>query len=84
MSMTIMTSRELDQDAARARKAAKSGPVIIMDRGKPTHALLDIAEYRRLTGQHRSLAETLSMPGLADIDFDPPRARIRAAKPDLS
>ncbi len=34
----------------------------------------------------RNLLDASSMPGLADIDFDPPRARIesKAADPDTS
>ncbi len=84
MTITTVTSRELNQDIGRAKKAAKSGPVFITDRGKPAHVLLSIEDYRRLARQHRSLAEALSMPGLADIDFEPPRAGIESAKVDLS
>ena len=84
MTITTVTSRELNQDVARAKKAARSGPVFITDRGKPAHVLLSIEDYRRLTGRRRSLAEALSMPGLADIDFEPPCARIEAPAPDLS
>ena len=84
MNITSVTSRELSQDVARAKRAAKSGPVFITDRGKPAHVLLCIEDYRRLAGQGRSLLETLSMPGLADIDLDPPRARIESAETDLS
>ncbi len=84
MTITTVTSRELNQDIGRAKKAAKSGPVFITDRGKPAHVLLNIEDYRRLAGQRRSLAEALSMPGLADIDFQPPRARIEAPSPDFS
>ena len=84
MTTTTVTSRELNQDVGRAKKAAKSGPVFITDRGKPAHVLLSIEEYRRLAGERRSLVEALSMPGLADIDFEPPRVRIEAAPPDLS
>ena len=84
MTITTVTSRELNQNVTRAKKAAMSGPVFITDRGKPAYVLLSIKEYRRLTGQRCSLVEALSMPGLADIDFDPPRARITVAAPDLS
>ena len=84
MTITSVTSRELNQDVARAKRAAKSGPVFITDRGKPAHVLLSIEDYRRLAGQNRSLLDTLSMPGLADIDLNPPRARIESAKADLS
>ena len=84
MPITTVTSRELNQDFARAKRAAKSGPVFITDRGKPAHVLLSIEDYRRLTGAARNLLETLAMPGLADINLDPPRARIESAKADLS
>ena len=83
MTLTTVTSRELNQNVGRAKKAAKTGPVFITDRGKPAHVLLSIEEYRRLAGQRRSLAEALSMPGLADIEFEPPRLRIEAPLPDL-
>ena len=84
MTITTVTSRELNQDVGRAKKAAKSGPVFITDRGRPAHVLLSIEDYRRLVGQGRSLAEALSMPGLADIEFEPPRVRIGVPPPDLS
>ncbi|WP_428099633.1 type II toxin-antitoxin system Phd/YefM family antitoxin [Candidatus Rariloculus sp.] len=84
MTITTVTSRELNQDVGRAKKAAKSGPVFITHRGEPAHVLLSIEDYRRLAGQQHSLAEALSMEGLAAIDFDPPRIRIDAAALDLS
>ncbi len=84
MTISTVTSREFNQDVGRAKRSAKSGPVFITDRGKPAHVLLSIEDYRRLAGQRRSLAEALSMRGLADIDFDPPHASIQAAAPDLS
>jgi prevent-host-death family protein len=70
MTITTLSSRDLNQDVSRAKKAAKSGPVFITDRGKPAHVLLSIEEYQRLTGQHRSLVEALSMPGIADIEIE--------------
>ena len=79
MTITTLSSREFNQDTSRAKKAAAEGPVFITDRGRPAHVLLSIEEYRRLTGQRRSIVDALSMPGLADIEFDPPRARPRPA-----
>lgn len=73
--MTTMTSRELNQDIGRAKREAQQGPVFITDRGKPAHVLLSIEDYRRLTGKRRTLGDALAMPGVADIDFDPPRLR---------
>jgi prevent-host-death family protein len=74
MNVTTLTSREFNQDASRAKKAAQYGPVFITDRGRPAHVLLTIEDYRRLTGGDMSLAEALAQPGdAADFDFDPPR-----------
>jgi prevent-host-death family protein len=74
MAVTTVTSRQFNQDASGARKAAQRGPVFITDRGRPAHVLLTIEDYRRLTGGDMSLAEALAHPdNAADIDFDPPR-----------
>ncbi|MDH2327197.1 type II toxin-antitoxin system Phd/YefM family antitoxin [Falsirhodobacter xinxiangensis] len=83
MTITTLSSRELNQDIGRAKKAAKDGPVFITDRGRPAHVLLSIEDYRRLSGGRRSLVDALSMPGLADIDFDPAPARIGLRPADL-
>ena len=48
--------------------------MFITDRGRPAHVLLSIEDYLRITGGHR--ADALAMPGLADIEFDPPRVNI--------
>jgi len=84
MTVTTLSSRELNQDIGRAKKAALEGPVFITDRGKPAHVLLSISEYQRITGKRRSIVDALSMPGLSDIEFDPPRANIQSQSADLS
>lgn len=73
MTITTLSSREFNQDAGRAKKAAKSGPVFITDRGRPAHVLLTIEEYRRVTRSQTSIVDLLAMPDVADIDFEPPR-----------
>jgi prevent-host-death family protein len=84
MPFTTLSSREFNQDTSRAKKAAAEGPVFITDRGRPAHVLISIAEYRRLTGGRRSIVDALSMPGLGDIEFEPPRSRELPRAPDLS
>jgi len=84
ISPTTLSSRELNQDIGQAKRAARLGPVFITDRGKPSHVLLSIDDYRRLAGQRCSLVDALSMPGLADIDFEPTHADISIRVPDLS
>lgn len=82
--ITTLSSREFNQDTSRAKKAAADGPVFITDRGKPAHVLLSIAEYRRLTGAKRNIADSLAWPGAEDIDFDPPRIALVPRPVDLS
>lgn len=84
MTITTLSSRELNQDVTRAKKATRSGPVFITDRGKPAHVLLSFEDYQRLTGQRRNIADALAMPALADIEFEPPRVTIGVRSADLS
>ncbi|KMW74634.1 prevent-host-death protein [Photorhabdus luminescens subsp. luminescens] len=84
MSITTLSSRELNQDVSRAKKAAKSGPVFITDRGKPAHVLLTIEEYQRITKQRRNIADALAMPGVEDIEFNPPRVSINSRPANFS
>lgn len=84
MTITTLSSRELNQDVTRAKKASRNGPVFITDRGKPAHVLLSFEDYQRLTRQRRNIADVLAMPGLADVDFEPPRVDIAVRPADLS
>lgn len=72
---TTMSSREFNQDASRAKRAAKAGPVFITDRGQPQHVLLSIEEYQRLVGGRR-IIDVLAMPTSEAIEFAPPKAAI--------
>lgn len=69
----IMTSREFNQHASQAKKAAEQGPVFITDRGEPRHVLLSIKEYHTLIRQNENIADLLSMPGSEDIEIEIPR-----------
>ena len=69
MPITTVTSREFSQDSGRAKKAAEEGPVFITDRGRPSHVLLSIDEYRRLAGNQPKIADILSHPASADVEL---------------
>ncbi len=73
MPITTLSSREFNQNASDAKKAANSGPVFITDRGRPAHVLLSIQDYRKLAGAQITLAEAVAQLGAPDVDFDPPR-----------
>ena len=85
MGITTVSSREFNQDVSRVKRAAINGPVFITDRGHPSHVLLTIEEYQKLTDQKESIVELLAMPDAADIDFEPPRLSKNLYQPaDLS
>src|SRR3546814_20303000 len=84
MTIPTLTSRQVNQDAGGAKKAAERGPVIITDRGKPAHVLLGIQEYRRLIGSRRKIADLLAMPDVGDIELEIPQMREHARPADLS
>ncbi|WP_432344226.1 type II toxin-antitoxin system Phd/YefM family antitoxin [Shinella yambaruensis] len=79
--MTVMSSREFNQDTGKAKRAAENGPVFITDRGRPGHVLLSIEDYRRLISGEKTLADLLAMPSGEDVEFDPPKLSDIGVKP---
>jgi len=79
--MTTMTSRKFNQDTSGAKKAARKGPVFITDRGRLAHVLLTIGEYQKLCGGQTRIIDLLAMPGVEEIDFEPPRLRGNLCRP---
>jgi len=67
-TMKLLSSREFNRDVSLAKRAAQVEPVLITDRGQPTHVLMSIGEYRRLTGEGESILELLAMPDGVAID----------------
>ena len=49
MTITTVSSREFNQAASKVKRAAANGPVFITDRGQPSHVLLTIEEYLKIT-----------------------------------
>lgn len=84
MSIKTISSREFNQDASGAKKAAKNGPVFITDRGRPAHVLLTFDDYKKITGGHTKIADLLAMPGIENIEFDTRPLRDLAQPADLS
>jgi PHD/YefM family antitoxin component YafN of YafNO toxin-antitoxin module len=85
MDITTVYSREFNQDVSRVKRAAMIGPVFITDRGHPSHVLLTIEEYQKITDKKESTVELLAMRDVADIDFEPPRLSKKLYQPaDLS
>lgn len=84
MTITTISSREFNQGASEAKRAANKGPVFITDRGRPAHVLMRFEDYQQLTKQRRNIADALAMPGIADIEFEPVPASIEPRSVDFS
>lgn len=85
MSITTLSSRAFNQDASKAKNAAKDGPVIITDRGRPAHVLLTFDDYKKLRGERTKIADLLAMPAEAvDFELTIPQMRDLAQAADLS
>ena len=84
MTITTLSSREFNQGTSEAKRAANNGPVFITDRGRPAHLLMTFEDYERLTKQRRNIVDALAMPGVADIEFEPPRVTIQPRPVDFS
>ncbi len=84
MTITTLSSRQFNQDASKAKKAAEAGPVFITDRGRPAHVLLTFNEYKKITGGRTKIADLLAMPGIEDMELDIPQLLDLAQPADLS
>lgn len=84
MRITTLSSREFNQDASKAKKAAQGGPVFITDRGRPAHVLLTIEAYRKLAGGSANIVDMLALPGVEEVEFEPARADKLYRPADLS
>jgi len=81
---TTLSSREFNQDTGRAKNAARRGPVIITDRGRPAHVLLTFDDYRQLLGRQETIADLLGAPpGVEDADLQTAPLRDPARPADL-
>jgi prevent-host-death family protein len=84
MTITTLSSRQFNQDAGKAKKAASAGPVIITDRGRPSHVLLTFDDYQKIAGSRGNIADLLAMPAIDDVDLAIPRSAETARAAELS
>lgn len=66
--MKFLSSREFNRDVSFAKREARIEPVLITDRGQPTHVLMSIEDFRRFTGESESILEVLAMPDVVELD----------------
>lgn len=70
--MTVMTSREFNQNLAKAQKQAQHSPVIITKRGEPTYVLMTYEEYSRSQQDESSLYDFFANYPQPDEGIDLP------------
>lgn len=71
--MKVLTSREFNQDVSAAKRFARTEPVFITDRGKPTHVLMSITSFRAFSGERESIVDALAAATPFDVDLQPGR-----------
>jgi prevent-host-death family protein len=72
--MRVVSSREFNQDVSQAKRLARFEPVFVTDRGRPTHVLMSMEAFRRLSGQSETIVDLLAAPAAALLDDLPARA----------
>lgn len=76
MQTKHFTSREFNRDTGGAKRAAQKGPVVITDRGRPSHVLLSIDDYERLASEQLDIIQLMGQPaGVEDIELKLPARR---------
>ncbi len=86
-----MSSREFNQNLAKAKRESLIEPVIITDRGKPKHVLMSFERFERVLNTHNKEKKSaldmfmdLQHPDVADIDLEiPPRSNAQRPEVDF-
>ena len=76
-----MSSREFNQDVGKAKRESLINPVIITERGKPCHVLINYEEYLKLKGYQPRITDLLSLAD--DIEFELEKINLTAKHVDF-
>jgi len=76
MVISTISNRDFERNVAAAKRAAKDGPLFIIEGGEPAYVLLSIEQYQLLTKRRHNIVDALAMPRVAEIGFEPPRLAI--------
>ena len=66
--MQTISSREFNQNVAKAKNMSDTAPVCITDRGEPAYVLMNYAAFRALEKHPKNNADRLGM-SQEDLDF---------------
>lgn len=73
---TTITSHDFNRNISAAKRAANRGPVTITDHGRPSHVLLTVEEFNRLSGKQELLGDQLWKNHDANIELELPERRL--------
>jgi prevent-host-death family protein len=73
MSVVTLSARKLNENLGQAKRLASEGPVIVTDRGKPSHVLISFEQYRRLTAPAGTLGDLLADEESARVELPLPQ-----------
>lgn len=73
---TTITSREFNRDVSAAKRAAERGPVTITDHGRPSHVLLTVEEFERISGEQQLMGDLLWRGQDPAVELDLPERRV--------
>lgn len=59
--MRSVSSRAFNQDVSAAKRLARIEPLLVTDRGRPTHVLLSYDAFQQLTGRPEGVIDLLAM-----------------------
>ena len=79
--MPTVTAREFNHDVSAAKRAAEVEPVVITDHGRPSHVLLSIEDYQRLTTATTDLVQWLALD--EEIELEAEKVDLGLKVPDL-
>jgi hypothetical protein len=82
-----ITARDFNRDVSAAKRAAEDGPVLITNRGAPTHVLLAYGQVRPVEQRTKTIYEMLHAdwipPELNDFDWEIERDRSTGREVDF-
>ncbi|WP_296144698.1 type II toxin-antitoxin system Phd/YefM family antitoxin [uncultured Corynebacterium sp.] len=70
MMTHLMSAREFNQGLSQAKRVALEAPVVITDRGEPSHVLMSYREYEKLTRSPESFVEKLLIEDPVDVELE--------------
>lgn len=79
--MISISSREFNQDIGQAKRKSAHHPLVITERGKPTHVLLSFDEYQSMMSAQPKVTELLKCAD--ETDFEPAKLELQLKPVDF-